>query len=287
MKPTAKLGSLAAVLLPLVFSALPAGAQSSAEFDMVKGIDERFRLDLGGFFQQFNTTVRLDSESRGMGTEVSLEDDLGLKGSQANFRADGYWRFGRHARLDFGFLNWNRKASRTLDRDFQIGDDVFHAGASVDTRLTVYVGELYYSYSLVNDPETEFGLMLGVSTLFNSLSVEGQATVTGSGGAAAAAWDRQGRSLIAPLPAIGAHFRYTLLPGFLFTARVKGFGATVDNVKGSMLDWRVGLDYYPWKNCGIGAAWASTDIKVTYKGSPSAELDYKYSGPMAYLSLVF
>ena len=47
-----------------------------------------------------------------------------------------------------------------------------------------------------------------------------------------------------------------------------------------MLDWRVGLDYYPWKNRGIGAAWAATDIKVTYKGNPSVELDYKYSGPM-------
>jgi hypothetical protein len=287
MQRPARLGLVALVLLPLSLLPVQARAQSRAEFEMVKGIDERFRLDMGGFFQEFSTTVRLDSASRGMGTEVNLEDDLGLKGSQANFRADGYWRFGRHARLDFAFINWNRRASRTLDRDFQIEDNVFHAGASVDTRLSVYTGELYYSYSLVNNPETEFALMLGVSTLFNSLSVEGQATVAGSGGTASGAFERQSRSLVAPIPAVGAHFRYTLLPGFLFSARIKGFGATIDNVKGSMLDWKVGLDYYPWKNVGVGAAWAQTDIRVTYKTDPTAELDYKYSGPMAYLSLVF
>ena len=278
---------VAAAFLSLSVPPGRAEAQSRGEFEMVKGIDERFRLDLGGFFQTFSTTVRLDSEKLGTGTEVSLEDDLGLKGSQLNFRADGYWRFGRHARLDFGFITWNRKASWTLDRDVQVGDTVFHAGSSVDTRLRVYTGELYYSYSLVNNPESEFGLMLGVSTLFNTLTVEGQASVTGPGGTAAGALDRQSRSLVAPLPAVGAHFRYTLLPGFLFTARVKGFGATVDHVKGSMLDWRAGLDYYPWKNVGIGASWAQTDIKVTFEGNPTAEIDYKQSGPMAYLSLVF
>ena len=113
MKPTARLGLLATLLLPLSFLPVPAEAQTSAEFEMVKRVDERFRLDLGGFFQQFTTTVRLDSESRGMGTEVNLEDDLGLKGRQANFRADGYWRFGRHAQLDFSTGTGRRRGRST------------------------------------------------------------------------------------------------------------------------------------------------------------------------------
>ena len=266
---------------------VPASAQSKAEFEAVKGIDERFRVDLGAYFQKFSTTVRIDSASTGLGTEVNLEDDLGLKGNQVNFRADGYWRLGRHARLDFTFLNWNRTSSHTIDKDFQIGDDVYHAGASLDTAIRVYDAELYYSYSLVNNPETEFGLMLGVSTLVNSVSMEGQATVTGANGSASGSFDRQSRSFVAPIPAFGAHYRYTLLPGVLFTARIKGFGATIDNIKGSLLDWKVALDWYPWRNVGLGAAWSQTRIKVTKNSDPSAQLDYSYSGPMGYLSLAF
>ncbi len=283
-----RLSLRASLFLAVLFLvSVPALAQTSAEFEAAKGIDEKFRLDLGGFLQNFTTTVRIDSASLGIGTEVNLEDDLGLKGNQFNFRADGYWRLGRHARIDFTLLNWNRTASHVLEEDIQVGDDIFHAGASLDTALRVWDAEVYYSYSLINKPKTEAGLMIGVSTLVNTVSVEGQAAITGSGGSTATSFDRQSRSLVAPIPAVGAHFRYTLLPGFLFTARIKGFAATIGDVKGTLLDWKVALDWYPWKNVGIGAAWAQTQIKVENNGDPSARLDYKYEGPTGYISLVF
>ena len=66
-----------AVVLLVLAGAGPASAQGSQDWAAVKGMDERFRLDLGGFFQKFETTVRVDSEKFGQGTEVNLEDDLG------------------------------------------------------------------------------------------------------------------------------------------------------------------------------------------------------------------
>ncbi len=89
------------------------------------------------------------------------------------------------------------------------------------------------------------------------------------------------------MPAIGAQFRYTLLPGFLASARVRGVGATIDNIKASSLQWRAALDYYPWKNVGFGAAYDYMDISIEKQADRTTELDYKYSGPMVYLSLVF
>ena len=60
-----------------------------------EGMDERFRIDLGGFFQTFDTTLSLDSAGPSAGTEINLEDDLGQDTRKTSFAADGYWRFGR------------------------------------------------------------------------------------------------------------------------------------------------------------------------------------------------
>lgn len=276
-----------AAALLLLLSAGQGQSQASSDYVAVKGMDERFRLDLGGFFQKFETTIRIDSATTGLGTEVSLEDDLGLSSNQANFRAEGYWRFGRHGRLDFAYTGWNRKANHAIDRDITIEDTVYHAGATLDSQLRVSLFELYYGYSFWNTPQFEAGLQLGLSALVNKFHFEGTGTVTGGGGSTGGSFVSEDRSTTAPVPAIGAHFRYTLLPGFLASARIRGVGATIDNYKGSSLQWRVALDYYPWKNVGFGAAYDYMDINVERQDDRSLEFKYKYSGPMAYVSLVF
>lgn len=279
--------------LLLLVSAFPlllapgARAQSTSEWVAVKGMDERLRLDVGGFFQKFETTIRIDSTTLGRGTEVALEDDLGLDANQANFRADGYWRFGRHGRLDFAYTGWNRKADRVIDRDITVGDTTYHAGGTVESRIRVSLVELYYGYSFWNSPKFEAGLQLGFSALFNKVAFEGTGTVSSGGGVVNETFSTEERSLTAPVPALGAHFRYTVVPDLLVSARVRGIGATIDNVKGSSFQWRVALDYYPWRNVGFGAAYDYMDISVEKQADRTVEFDYQYSGPMAYVSIVF
>ncbi|MFN7986624.1 MAG: hypothetical protein U0529_04070 [Thermoanaerobaculia bacterium] len=276
-----------AVVLLLLAGAGSARAQGSQDWVAVKGMDERFRLDLGGFFQKFETTIRIDSEKYGRGTEVNLEDDLGLSSDQANFRADGYWRFGRHGRLDFAYTGWNRQADHVLDRDVTIGDTTYHAGASVDSTLRVKLVELYYGYSFWNTPKFEAGLQIGLSAMFNKVQVDGTGTISGGGQSTGGSFSSEDRSLTAPVPAIGVQVRYTIVPKLLVSGRLRGLGATIDNVKASSTQGRVALDYYPWKNVGFGAAYDYMDIKIEKQSDPTTELDYKFSGPMAYLSLVF
>ena len=276
-----------AVVLLLLAGAGPARAQGSQDWVAGKGMDERFRLNLGGFFQRFETTVRVDSEKFGQGTEVNLEDDLGLSSNQANLRADGYWRFGRHGRIEFAYTGWNRQADHVIDRDITIGDTTYHAGASLDSRLRVNLVELYYSYSFWNTPKFEAGLQLGLSGAFSKTQFEGTGTISGGGGSTGGSFSTEDRSLVAPIPAIGIGARWTIVPKLLVSGRFRGLGATIDNVKASSTQGRVALDYYPWKNVGLGAAYDYMDIKIEKQSSPSVELDYKFSGPLAYLSLVF
>jgi hypothetical protein len=275
------------VVLLLLTSAQQGVSQSSSDYVAVKGMDERFRLDLGGFFQTFTTTIRLDSATLGRGTEIKLEDDLGLSSNQANFRADGYWRFGRHGRVDFAYTGWSRSATHALDKDITVGDTVYHAGATLDTKMKGTLAEVYYGYSFWNTPKFEAGLQIGITALITNVSLEGTGTISGGGGSASGSFSNQARSVTAPIPAIGAQLRYTIIPGLLVTGKIRGMSVTIDNIEASVQEGRVGLDYYPWKNFGFGAAYDYMDIKVTRTTDPSLEVQYKYSGPMVYISMVF
>jgi opacity protein-like surface antigen len=279
----------AAAFLAVVLVAAPAAtAQDAAAYMQNKGMDERFRLDLGGFFQKFETTLRLDSTRLGTGTEVSFEDDLGLGAHQTNFRADGYWRFGRHGSLRFGFLLWNRTNTHTIDRDIQAGDHVYHAGATLDTALRVRVAQLYYSYSFVNNGKVEAGAMIGFSTFFNSASLEGTGNITGPDGEqASGSASKETRDFVAPIPALGLHGQFTIVPKLFVRAYARGFKIIISGFTASEFEAFGGLDYYPWKNVGIGAGYNYVELKFSHQADRTVAFKYTYSGPLTYITIAF
>jgi hypothetical protein len=251
-------------------------------------MDERFRLDLGGFFQQFDTTLRLDSTALGTGTEINFEDDLGSDARKTSFRASGYWRFGRHGRFDFGVLTFSRSAERVISRDIQFGDHVYHAGATIDSRFTATQVDAYYAYSFVNTGEFELGAKLGFSALFNSVKLDGTGSITGPGGTVSGNRSGDSRSVVAPIPAIGAYGRFTLLPGLFISGGVKGLPkVTISGYSGEMLDAGAFLDWYPWKNIGFGGGYSYWKITFERQSDPTIRFDYSYSGPLVYLTLAF
>lgn len=59
-------------------------------------LDDRFTLSLGTFLLSTQTTLALNGSAGAVGTEVDLEQDLGLR-SGDRFRVDANWRIaGRH-----------------------------------------------------------------------------------------------------------------------------------------------------------------------------------------------
>jgi hypothetical protein len=279
--------TVAAAAAAVLFAAPSFAQVSSAYYMQQKGMDERFRLDLGGFFQTFDTTISLSNSAGTAGTSVSLED-LGQDSHKVTFAGDGYWRFGRHGRLDFAYRGWSRSASHTLDKDVVVGDVTYHAGAQVDTRMRSTLAELYYSYSFINNGDLEFGLGLGVSAYFNAFEASGSGTLSGGGQSGSASFQTESRNLVAPIPAIKAYFVYALYPRLFARAAFKGITGTVDSYHGEMTDFRGGLDYFFTPNVGVGALYQYTKMSFSHSGEAlDLAIDYKYSGPLVYVGIAF
>jgi len=275
------------VLLVCLVIASPAAAQFSQGYSTTRGMEERFRLDIGGFFQKFDTLVTIDGQN-GQGTEINLEDRLGQDSHQTNIRLDGYWRFGQHGMLLFAYRGWHRTNEHVLDREINIGDTTYHVGANVSVDNRVNVIQLYYGYSFWNTGEFELGAELGLSGYYTKLSFSASGNVTGPGGSVGGTTGNESKNVLAPVPGIGGYFRYTVLPrGFLY-ATVKGLPTiTISGYSGSFVDVTAGADYFFTKNFGLGAGYEY--VKMTYKDSrtPRVGLEYTYSGPLVYVSVTF
>lgn len=283
MKGIRRLGIL---LAAATLGSSPAFAQTGAAYTrQQRGMDETLRLDVGGFFQKFTTSLRAGDAIGSAGTEFGLEDVLGAPDSKTTLRVDGALRLSRRGSFLFGYRSSDRSSSVALRRDVAFGDQTYRVGVQVDSQLRVDVGELYYAYSLVNNGDAEFALMLGVSAYYSRATIAASGSV--GGGGAGAATQSESRNLLAPAPAVGAYFRYALYPKFFTWGSVKGLSGTASGYHGSMLSWSAGFDWYFTQNVGVGGGYESVRVQFEKLEARQFALDYRYDGPVAYVSLAF
>lgn len=268
-------------------AAFPAAAQYPGQSAASPGLGETFRIDFGGFFQKFDTSIYLESSS-GASTNISLENSLGQDVHKTSFRVEALWRLGRHTGIMLGYLGWTRSSSATLSESIQWGDNVIPANAEVDSRLRVAVPQLYFAYSAVNNATMDLGTMLGFSTYVNKFNLDASWSIAGPNGATSGSLSSDQWHITVPVPAVGAYLRYALYPGFLLDAQVRWLPTmTISGYNGGMLEYRAGLDFYFTKNFGVGAVYQYTHIHVYRVQTNTVGFDFRYSGPYAYLSLVF
>jgi len=193
-----------AALVPVV--AVNANAQvDDVTYDARRGInDDRFALSLGGFLTQFSSESRLDSEALGEGTNIDLENVLGLDKQKTALRLDGYYRFSRNSRLQFGYTQWNRAGERRISEEIQWGDQVDTVDALVAMETKNNLLKLAYMHSFVNDGRIDAGASLGLSTYWFRNTIFVAAGVTGGGGGVSGEAQHESRNVVAPIPHAGA-----------------------------------------------------------------------------------
>ena len=188
---------LTAVTIP---SAVPVRAQSAvnaADREAIRGIPDRWGLTLGGFWQTFETNVRLDGET-GRGTDLNLERDLGMDRNVTSLGLAGFYRFSDRNRLDLAYVPWSRGHSSTIDRQIHWGDVTYDAGATITAKAKSQMLNAIYRYSFFNNGRVIFGLNAGISALWNDFSLTGEGTISGGTGVSGTITER--KKVIVPIP---------------------------------------------------------------------------------------
>lgn len=259
---------------------------ASAGADTLKAGEERFKFIAGWFLPAFNTDVRLDGET-GQGDEVSLGDDLGLDEDQSGALLGFEWRFADRHRLSANWSQFSQNATRVIDRDITIGDQVFPLNAEMRTSWSIDLIPITYSYSFIKNDNNELAGTFGIH--WDSISMNFRGTWLETGNEVTASSDH---SADLPLPLIGLrydhHFSDTWSAGVAASYFTIEFGSSTLDADGSLYNGRAYAEYRFQGRYGAGLAldYFKLDVEAS-KSSLQGEYVYDYWGPVLYFTARF
>ena len=234
---------------------------------------EKASLSLSIFLTHRDSTTRLDGSVSEPGTDVDLENDLGLKRSDAVFRVDAFYKFNEAHRIDVSWFDLSRTASKQIERDIEWNGTLYPLDTTVDSRFELDIYKVAYTWSFLRSERNFLGATGGLY-----IADTGTALSAGSIGA------REVTSATAPLPVIGLRGQYFFTQKWSFRASGELFFFEQDDWDGDLLDVYVGVDYEFSDRFAVGLGFNSVtfDLGVS-KENFTGQLDWGYSGGLVFL----
>lgn len=267
--------------LVLIWGCLLPNAGKAGEW--INPGEERFMFVGGVFLPAIDTEVRVDNTNIGIGDGINLQDDLGFDDSQTTFYGNAYWRFFPRHRIGVGYFRFKDEVTATAQRDLQIGDEIFPAGASLSSEFKFEIFPIHYSYSFLKRDKMELAGTIGMHWYRINFAVAGSASLSGlDAGAEVSA------KANAPLPLLGLDFRYNFTPKWTASILAQAFALSIGDFDGSLVNLGVRTEYWFFNHIGAGLAlnWFRLDVEVD-SSDWRGELEYKYWGPQIYITVRF
>jgi len=282
------IGSVLAAVLsaPLAFAQAPPATQPApatrSSPGTWNGLSDRLRIDAGYFGLTAQTTLKFN------GGDVDFEKDLGVSKNVNTFWIDGIWRVGRRHQVELAFTRTHRdRADFTLGRDFTWGGETYHAGLSATTSIGTKILGGYYRFAAYRNDRFEIGPTIGVGHLDVSARVQATGTASGPGGSQNRTLD-ESKSSGAITGAIGGYTYGWLTRRLVARADFLYIKVSPGNKTQSVTDWRLGADYYFFRNAGLGVQYKYNKYRETFDAlSTSLGGNLVYKGFQVFLSFLF
>lgn len=223
-----------------------------------------------GVYQPSVSTVFEMNGNRGPGAVISLENNLGFDENPILYRGSASVSFKRHSSVELTFVQLNRNNDWEVDREIKIFDTVFDIGAKINLYVNSTFIAATYKYALFNKPTWNFGFSAGIRYLQVDMGLSAQ-TNNFNGFA-------ESGFIPAPAPVLGFFASGYMTPKFRGLYEFSYFNVSVNSVRGAVIDSRAALEYYFFKNFGLGGS--ITFLSYSLKEVPISDNfdgSFKYS----------
>ena len=272
-KPLSRWTRFALGAAALLLSTVPALAQFPDD------VPNNFRIRIGGIFADFQTSTRLAPNSSG-GTDVDLTREKLIPDNKTGFRGEGYWNFLGRSFFDFGYYGYTLDGSREITRDITIQDVVYKAGARVEAENSsryIYAG---YRYGLAKSSSFQLGLSLGVTYYSAKAKFSAAAGVERPDGTVIQGGATREGKIDVPVPLLGLETEFKIFDKLTLGGRLRGIKANIDPYSGSWVEASGTLNWYPWNNFGIGAAYEYQKLIIEKDNSSRfSRFEQRYETP--------
>jgi hypothetical protein len=233
----------------------------------------KYEAQFGIFMPFSNTNMRVGNDKGNIGTDVDLENDLGLKTYTFSAYAMFSWHISRRSKLSLSYFYIGRSATHTLERDIQFEDTTFHAFASVNTSFKTHIGRITYSYAILSKPNYEAGVIIGSHIVNFNTKIELNSSVGDLN-------YKDDLALTAPLPDIGVFGGWAINDKISVNGDISYLPVSISDITVNILSYGLAFQYQPILNLGLSLSYTGLNFKLNIDGDPlNGYLKWGYHGP--------
>ncbi len=246
-------------------------------------LERGFSLDLGVFFPDRKLDVRVNGSLAGINDEIDFDEGIRLGNADETFAAELSWRFrGKWSVVGQHFKSTD-SARAVLEEDIEWGDVVFGAGSNASVGTNFSLTRIFFGRQLNTSKSHDFGIGAGLHWLEMGTFIEGEILINGTPTAS-----RRSVSVGAPLPNIGAWYKYSISPRWALRTRLDLLSANVGEYDGLLVNVAVGVNFQAFENFGIGLNYNYFELDVSIdKSGWRGNIETTYDGIYVYASFYY
>ncbi len=251
--------------------------------DLHPYLERGFSLDLGVFYPDRELDLRVNGSLAGINDEIDFDKRRRLKSSDDIFAAELSWRFRGRWSLIGQYFDATDSVRRVLEEDIEWGNVVFGAGSNATSGVNFSVTRIFFGRQLDTSKSHDIGIGGGIHWINLGAFIEGEVLINGAPAAA-----RRSVSAEAPLPNIGAWYKYSISPRWALRARADLLSADVGDYDGLMVNVALGVNYRAFEHVGIGLNYNFFKLDVGIEKSDwRGDIETVYDGVYVYASFYY
>jgi hypothetical protein len=246
-------------------------------------ITDRFALRVLYWSTSISTDLRLDQRDGTAGTELSAENDLGMRHSKSEGRAELMFRLRERNRLRVDYMKLSRNGDAVLDKQINFGNQTFNVADEAQTLLEWRSLTFTYSRSVLYTDRFEAGLGLGISL------IEARAN-----GEVVARNIREHQEAVGAFPTLLLDTTWRISKRWSLNLRGQRFSTSVNRFSGALSDFHGDVQWRWRENLafGLGFTRQHTLVDVGKKngaqpGDLTGRFDQGAHGPELFLRASF
>lgn len=240
----------------------PAALLAQSGYTAPNHLYDKWQLSASGTLMLYSTSLRIDPDGDGEGTEIDAEDVLGLEATNFEPRLAGRWRFGHRHELEAGWQWADRNSSKTLVDTIFIKDTSFAAGLRVNAKFNTNQLFLTYRYAFVAKEKSQIGLGVGLGAIFLDERIEALAGATGGTDTVTVSYAQE-ESFPGPTASFGLYGRFRIGNRWYLEPDARALYLKISNVKATVFEGGLAAKYWFSDDFGAEVAYGIGAYSVT------------------------
>jgi len=248
--------------------------------DYLSPTNDRLRVSIGVMRTSAATDIRIDASPKLPGTEISAENDLGLRRANTRPKFQAMVRVATRHRLFFDYFTLDRTGNKTLTgTPIAFRNAILLPGDPVQTDLSLRMLTLTYGYSFWHGEKLELAGTFGIS----DTQIAARARVQTETRHIDQREDQAG-----PFPTPGLDATWALSKRFYLDASAKYLRVAVQHTTGSlsMYEFDAFYRYRPNVSFALGYNNLKARLSAT-QSSQSGFFDFDAKGPTLFVRVAF